>query len=261
MFIPIAVVAWVLICVPMAFYAMIGGHEQFLLAYSLIMQFLTSSIAAVACFVTAVACSKDEVMRKVWTWLGAGVFFWAMGAILYAIYPFLHQGQETPYPWFSDLGYALFPPSIVVAFILFKRGMGIAPPNWGIVGGFIVFLAGLALYITFNINKLADSNSWMAYAITIIYTIENPLLLGGIVVTASIVAGGLLARPLWLVLIGLLCYCSSDLVYMYLNIHQQYQTGNIIDLGWMIGFGFITVAALMTRALLLEIYAVSPNIE
>jgi len=38
----------------------------------------------------------------------------------------------------------------------------------------------------------------------------------------------------------------------YLTISDQYATGHIIDLGWLMGFGCIAVAALMTRSLFKE---------
>lgn len=248
---PIAVI-WILLCVPMLIFPIFGVDPTIRLQYSLVAQIVTPLAAAFCCYMAAIVFPKDDAMRKVWGLLGAGVLCWGLGAMLFALYPFLYDGQETPYPWYSDIGYLALVPLVLTAFFIFMQSLHVAAPLWGRVVALIVFLGALALSAIFNLNKFDDLSSFVPYTVTLLYTLGDPLLLGGTVIIASILAGGAVARPWWLVLIGLVFYYLADLSYTYLIAQEQYATGDVIDIGWLVGFGFIAVAALMTRSIFNE---------
>lgn len=187
-------------------------------------------------------------MYKVWSLLGIGVLCWGIGAMLFALYPLIYAGQETPYPWYSDIGYLLMTPFVLSALFIFKKSLHIDAPLWGRISAGCFFLAALALSITFNLSKFTD-DAFIPFTVTLIYTMGDPLLLGGTVLVASLLAGGEVARPWWLVLIGLVFYYAANVIYTYLVVNEQYATGDFIDIGWLAGFGCIAVAALMTRSL------------
>lgn len=184
--------------------------------------------------------------------LGAGMLCWGIGAMLFAVYPLIYQGQETPYPWYSDIGYLFLVPFVLTAFFVFKKSLHVEVPIWGLITAVVFFLVALILSIIFNLSKFAGSDSIFPFAVTLLYTVGDPLLLGGTVVTGSILAGGSVGRPWWFVLIGLVLYYAADLAYTYLVVSGQYATGNAIDTGWLLGFGCIAVAASMTRDLFKE---------
>lgn len=248
MTIPVAVL-WVLFSIPLAVFPILGVDPGIQLNYSLVAQIVAPMAAAFCCYITSIIFPKDDAMRRVWGFLGAGLFCWGVGAILFALYPLLYSGQETPYPWYSDIGYLLLVPFVLISFFIFKQNLHVQAPLWGRVGSVVFFLGALTLSIVFNLNKLSASDSLLPYIVTLLYTVGDPLLLGGTVIVASILAGGAVARPWWLVLIGLVFYYFSDLIYTYMIVQEKYATGNPIDTGWLLGFGCIAVAALMTRDL------------
>ncbi len=246
MTIPVAVI-WILFCAPMAAFPILGTDAEIRLNYSLAMQIIAPMAAAFCCYITGSVFPADDAMRKVWRLLGAGVLCWGLGAVLFALYPLLYGGQETPYPWFSDIGYLALAPFVLSAFFIFKRNLHIQVPLWGLIGATVFFIGALTLSIIFNLNKISESNSFLSYAVTFLYTVLDPLLLAGTVMIASILTGGIIARPWWVVLTGLVFYYLSDLLYTYMILQEKYSTGDVIDIGWLLGFGFIAVAALMTR--------------
>lgn len=251
MTIAIAII-WIILSAPIVLFPLLGVDQKILFDYSLLMQIITPTAAAVFCCITGLVFPKDDAMRKVWMLLGIGMLCWGIGAILFAAYPLIYEGQETPYPWYSDIGYLFLVPFVLAAFFVFKKSLHVEVPVWGWVTAAAFFLAALALSIIFNLSKFADSNTVLPYTITLLYTIGDPLLLGGTVVIGSILAGGAVGRPWWFVLIGLVFYYAADLIYTYLVVKGQYATGNFIDIGWLLGFGCIAVAALMTRSLFKE---------
>ena len=245
-------VIWILLSIPVLVFPIIGVDPTIRLQYSLVAQIVAPLAAAICCFMAAVVFPKDDAMRKVWGLLGAGVLFWGIGAVLFALYPFLYDGQETPYPWYSDIGYLALVPLVLTALFIFMQNLHVAAPLWGRVVALMVFVGALAISVIFNLNKFGELNSFVPYVVTLLYTLGDPLLLGGTVIVASILAGGEVARPWWLVLIGLIFYYLADLIYTYLVVQEQYATGDIIDIGWLLAFGFIAVAALMTRSIFNE---------
>lgn len=246
-------IIWAALCAPIALFFILDVDQQIRFNYSLVAQIVAPVAAAICCYYASSVLEKTDAMRRVLGFLGTGVLFWGVGAILFASYPLLHDGQETPYPWYSDVGYLLLVPFVLTAFIIFKQNLHIQVPLFGKVGAIIFFLIALALAVQFNLSKLKDSDSLLSYIVTLFYTIGDPLLLGGTVVIASILSGGSAARPWWFILIGLIFYYLADLLYTYLVLQGQYATGNLIDIGWPLGFGFIAVAALMIRSMLKEL--------
>lgn len=240
---------WILICLPVVVFPIVGADENIRLNYSLAMQVATPIAAAFCCYITSNVFPKDDPLRKVWRFLGTGLLCWGTGAVLFAIYPLLYSGQETPYPWYSDIGYLFLVPFVLISFFIFKQSLHVETPLWGRITSTLLFLGAITLSITFNLNKLGESDSLIPYIVTLLYTVGDPLLLGGTVMIASILTGGAIARPWWLVLVGLVFYYFSDLIYTYMIVQEQYATGDLIDVGWLLGFGFIAVAALMTRSL------------
>ncbi|HRD66391.1 MAG TPA: hypothetical protein PKY50_09570 [Candidatus Competibacter sp.] len=245
-------IIWAMLCAPIVVFFILDVDQQIRFNYSLIVQIVAPVAAALCCYAAGNVLEKADAMRRALIFLGTGVLSWGIGAILFALYPLLNEGQETPYPWYSDVGYLLLVPLILVAFVIFKRNLHIQVPFFGKIGATIFFLIALGLAVQFNLSKLNDSDSLLSYIVTLSYTVGDPLLLGGTVIIASILSGGAAARPWWLILVGLIFYYLADLVYTYLVLQGQYATGNPIDIGWPLGFGFIAVAALMIRSMFKE---------
>src|SRR5689334_13149614 len=87
---------WVAATLLLAVLGVIGYDDQFRLYYSNALQTASSLIAAGACFYSMSAFPPQSPLRKVWLAIGAGVLAWGIGATIFAAYPLLHGGADTP---------------------------------------------------------------------------------------------------------------------------------------------------------------------
>jgi hypothetical protein len=226
-----------------------GTDEQFRLYYSTAVQTASSLLAAFACFHAMNAFPSGSPLRAVWGAIGAGVLAWGIGATIFGAYPLLHEGADTPYPYWSDIGYLATNPLIIVGLILFKRATGLETPWWGTTLAVVLFFVGVWLTYGANAEGLADADMKMKAA-SAGYTLFDPLLLAMTVTIATGFRGGEVAQAWWWVVAGIVLYIIANQLYTYLVLTEQYRTGHPIDMGWMLGFGLIAWAALKTRNLL-----------
>lgn len=240
---------WVAATLVLVALAAIGFDPQFRLYYSNALQTLSSLGAAVACFYAMSAFPAQSPLRKVWGAIGAGVLAWGIGATIFGAYPVLNGGEDTPYPYWSDIGYLLTSPLMIAGLLLFKRATGLETPLWGQALALVAFLVSVFLAYKANAEGIADPSMAMK-ATSLGYTLFDPALLGVTILVASSFSGGDVAKAWWFVVAGILLYYVANQLYTYLVLTEQYTTGHAIDAGWMLGFGLIAWAALKTRHLL-----------
>jgi hypothetical protein len=242
-------VLWLLATAILLVLAVIGADETTRLYYSNACQVLVSLGSAMVCFATARAFPKDSAMGKVWVAIASGVFAWGLGALVFATYPLLNAGEDTPFPYWSDIGYLLTSPLIAIGLLLFKREAGLESPMWGKA----IALAALAItgYIAWQANSEGILEGDIALKLASFgYFAFDPILLAVTLLTASAFSSGDVARSWWLALGGILAYFVGNLLYNYMVSTEQYTTGSPIDAFWLVGFGLIAVAAAKARKLL-----------
>ena len=249
MFLKSGAVIWVVATMLLCVFPFTGTDPQFRLYYSNALQTLSSLISAFLCFSAMSAFPDQSPLRKVWAAIGIGVLSWGIGATIFAAYPLLNAGAETPYPYYSDIGYLLTGPFMIAGLLMFKRSLGLESPMWGTA----LALAALAVSGFFaykaNLEGLMDAD--LVVKLTAIgYLVFDPVLLAVTILLASSFSGGEVGKAWWYVVIGILLYFIANQAYTYLVGIEQYATGNPIDIGWMLGFGLIAWAAVKTRSLM-----------
>lgn len=240
---------WVIATLLIVVFAFTGFDPQFRLYYSNALQTLSSLIAALLCFRTMAAFPGGSPLRGVWAAIGAAVLAWGIGATIFGAYPLLNAGEETPYPYFSDIGYLATGPLMVIGLFLFKRASGLVTPVWGWLAALVLLMVSGYFAVSANLEGIFDPSPAMK-ATSLGYAIFDPLVLAVTVLTASSFRGGEVGKAWWYVVIGLLFYFVANQAYTYLVLAETYATGHPIDIGWMLGFGFIAWAAVKTRHLL-----------
>lgn len=240
---------WVLSTLALCVFPFTGTDEQFRLYYSNVLQTLSSLLAAGACFYAVVAFPSESPLRKVWAAIGAGVLAWGIGATIFGAYPVLNAGEETPYPYWSDIGYLATGPLMIAGLLMFKRAVGLETPVWGSLLALVLFIGAGVLAWQANWEGVLDDDLAMK-ATSLGYLVFDPLLLAVTVLTATAFRGGEVAKAWWWVVAGIILYFLANQAYTYLVLQETYATGHWIDIGWMLGFGCIAWAALKTRHLL-----------
>jgi len=226
------------------------------LQYSNTVQTLSAVLSAWFCYRTAVDFPKENPMRTVWTLLGGGMLAWGIGAVLFSSYPLLNDGAETPYPYFSDIGFLALVPLVVAALFILKNALGIVSPLWGKVLAMSLFLLTLIISLFVNWDGLINGDILLLLT-SILYVIFDPVLLASTLLVASALYGGMVGKAWWWVLGGLGFYFVGNQFYVYLVFIEEYATGSPIDSLWVFGFGMIALAAMMTHALFRGVRAVA----
>lgn len=218
--------------------------------YSNGLQISSAFVCALLCFRTIFAFEAGDSLRKVWGLLGSGALVWGCGALLYAGYQYLHPDAEPPYPWFYDICYLAMPPLVISGLLMLKRSLQVPAPTWGILTAVWVLVVALSFQIWSSLGNFQDAQDIQTYAAVIGYMMMDPFLIATTVLSASVLGGGLMAMPWWAVLMGLLSIYTGDLGYNFLVANETYLTGMPVDLGWIMGWGFVAAAAMMNYRLM-----------
>jgi hypothetical protein len=227
--------------------ALVGFDAQTRLYYSNAVMFSSSSLAAIICAVSALALPKSSPLRKGWLMIAAGIASWAIGQAVFFSYPLVNGGADTPYPYFSDIGYLLATPLIAIGLLVFHRSADLTAPLWGKVLAVVLFLA--VGYWCYGANAEGIFTEGPALtAASIGYALTDPILLAVTVyVASSFKAGSAMSRAWWLVTTGVVVVLVGNQVYAYLVLIEVYATGSAIDASWPIGFGLMALSAFYTR--------------
>jgi hypothetical protein len=240
---------WILATLMVAVLAIAGVDSTVRLYYSNALQLMSSLGCGMICLLVMDTFPAGSPLRNSWRFIGAGVMAWGAGATIFAGYPPLHGGEDTPYPYYADIGYLLTSPLITMGLLSFKRGAGLAAPTWGkILAVLVLLVSGCWGYYA---NREGLSGQGTAMTLTSLgYMLFDPVLLAMTVLTATSFSGGIVGETWWKVVIGVAFYFFANQAFTYLNLIDNYTTGSWIDMGWMLGFGCIAWAALTARKLM-----------
>ena len=240
-------VFWFVAALFVPIFSILELEAGFRLYYSNILQIFSALISAALCYYVAMSYEKENPSRRVWSFLGIAMTCWLIGNLIYTSYPLLHQGEETPFPYYSDIGYIGFYFFVVIALFTFKNALDIVAPTWGKLLGLMVFLMTMA--ITFYNDREMLYQGGVNSIVALFYIISVPTFIGTAVLVASGLIGGLAVGPWWFIVAGAFAYYVGDQLYAYLLAKEQYTGGSAIDFFWILGFYMFALAAIKTRLL------------
>lgn len=242
-------IVWLLATAALLVLAAIGADDSTRLYYSNACQVSISFASALICFSTMNAFPSESALGKVWGLIGAGILTWAIAAAIFASYPLLNGGEDTPFPYYSDIFYLMTSPLMAIGLWMFKRSAGLDSPTWGKLVA-VVALLGTG-FLAYNANAEGFSDPSLAMKLTTFgYFAFDPILLSVTLLTASSFRGGDVAASWRYVVAGILLYYIGNQLYNYLVLNEQYTTGSAIDVCWPLGFGLIACGAVRAKKLL-----------
>jgi diguanylate cyclase (GGDEF)-like protein len=208
---------------------------------------LLFAIFATVCCMAAALRSPDDRQgtRRTWAALGAGLAAWSAGEVIWCYDELWQRLPQTPFPSAADGGYLLFPAGAAAALLLFPAGRIEQSRLRLFLDGLIITgsLFTLSWATVLGSVYRAGASSHFALSVALAYPLADLVLM---TMTVMILAQAVTDQRLTLGLLtaGIVLMSAADSAFAYLTATNPYQTGNLIDLGWVAAFLLFGLAAL-----------------
>lgn len=226
----------------LAVYPLMSDNVLSAAYYSLILQSATALVASVFCFSTALTYPKGNALKTVWIIFGAGSLSWFIGNFIFSAYIFLNDGAETPFPYFSDIGFLGWIVLAIIGFYFFIKSLPIATPIWGVMAAMTVFAVAV---MSFYLMGMFGGEG-LVLIVSGLYSILPPAMSAAAIIAFSCLFGGRMAAT-WLIMVfGAISYFLAHFIYIFEVTGGTYQSGrSFVDIFVSIAFLLITVAAMV----------------
>lgn len=244
--------AVLLIGATFAIYALIVarvGGDAGITAVADIGELLIAAATTAVTFWAATRFRPGEPLRRVWTLLGVSALFFTLGDAAWTLYE-VALGVEVPFPSLADALYALEYPFSALALLLAALGyrkLVKLTPRVAIVTAVVVVTIAV-VWLGFVGEIVADAEATvLERALSAFYPLADILLAMAPALLVALVVmklgGGRLGWPWWVVAVAYAVLAVTDTAFSWLDWIEVYQSGHIIDAGWMLGYGLLGVAA------------------
>jgi diguanylate cyclase len=218
------------------------GGESSVLYFSDAGTVSASLIATVACF--RAGLRHTDRLRTSWWLLGAACATWMLGEMIWTGYDLAGTGGP-PNPSWADLGYLSFIPLAIAALLAHPglHGTG-ARKVRSLIDGLAIGLALLFVSWTFVLAPIARSSGLTTFGDVV--TLAYPV--GDVVIAFFVLLAIQRMRAadrltLWCLFAGLSALALADSTYAYVEAVKHYESGNMLDTGWLAGFLGIALGA------------------
>jgi diguanylate cyclase (GGDEF)-like protein/PAS domain S-box-containing protein len=200
-------------------------------------------LCAVVAIVTGVRLHRPHVPNA-WRFLAAGVLLFIAGD---TTYKFWHQiiGGQIPFPSFIDVIYISVYPMLAIGLLLLARGRVRGGDRSSLIDALTVTLGvGLLSWIYLIGPNVRGSGSLLVRLTATAYPLGDVLVLAMLAHLWS--RGGLRHAAGRLLAVGAIGMLVSDSLYGLANLHpaDNWNDGNLIDLGWILFYACWGAAAL-----------------
>ncbi|MDX6472870.1 MAG: hypothetical protein QOK22_1686 [Gaiellaceae bacterium] len=155
--------------------------------------------------------------------------------------------KAVPFPSIADAFYLAFYFPLIAGLVLLVREGGRARDQAGLVDALAFTVAAAALSWTYLMSPYAHAALGLpTKLVSICYPLMDVLVLG--VLVRLIVASGRRAVGLALLALGFAALLVTDSAYGWLLLHNGYQPGSPLDLGWAAFYALLGAAALHPSA-------------
>lgn len=209
---------------------------------------LAAALTATALCLRAATLQASQ-LRRFWGLLAAACGAWTLGEAIWAVYDLVLE-QPAPVPSWADVGYLAGIPLTIGALLSHPATQDSRVRRARFVfDGLLVATALLFLSWTFVLGPLWRSTDLTTVGglVTLAYPFGDAVIVFFIVmIVRRMTRQGRLA--LWCLVAGLLAIAIADSTYAYLTEVKAYETGNLIDTGWFVGYVAIAVGAFCSGA-------------
>jgi len=222
------------------------------------------TVTALSAMAASVACARAASgqlgrLRRFWLLLAAALAAWTLAEVIWEVYDVVLR-VPVPVPSWADVGYLGALPLAAAALLSHPAShRGGQRKARAALDGVVLATALLFLSWSFVLGPLwrhTDLTS-LGGVVAVAYPFGDVVMLFLVVlVVRSMRPGG--RFELWCVLGGIVAMAVADSTYTYLVERGSYSTGNMVDVGWVVGYLAIGLGAFGSRAAQVAEVAPSP---
>lgn len=181
--------------------------------------------------------------QKGYVVLAIGLMLWTAGELIWGVYEVLLD-QAAPFPSLADAFYLAAYPALFLAMLTF-----VSPARRSAWLRTALDAAAVTLAITIpvwiyllkpTVNDSIDST--FSTALAVAYPSGDLLVVFAVALALFRPGRGRSSRFFGLLAAGLVAFVASDLAFAYLSLQDEFGTGTVLDLGWMVGYSLLGLA-------------------
>ncbi len=203
-----------------------------------------AAIGLLSVAATVVGVLRNRPRRRLpWYSVAAGTAAFISGDIAYDLLTGVF-GFDNPFPSVADVLYLITYPLFGAGLLLMVRARSGRTDVAALVDALIVTVGLGLLSWVFLVKPYVedDSLSWLEKSVSVAYPLGDVLLLA--VLIRLLVGAGAGSRALGLLTVGTVCLLVSDVLYGLGQLNGLWQTGGLVDIGWIVFYAAWGAAAL-----------------
>jgi diguanylate cyclase (GGDEF)-like protein len=208
------------------------------------------SLFATVCAALAAGASRGR-QRTAWLCMTVGLAGWALGEVIWAFEGLILN--RDPFPSVADVAYLIYPVGACLALLIFPGGYTSQSRIRIVLDGVLVAAALFEVYWILILRdvQVADGADRFAVGLSIAYPVSDLVV---VTVALLVLMRARTAQRTTLILLtaGNVLNALSDTAFVYLSARDSYDSGHMIDVGWMAGLVLIAIAALHSRQVTFE---------
>lgn len=236
------------------------GGEVVLLYVSDLLPVVCSFVSAICLLYAVLTFKAFDYVKLAWILIFIGVTMDCIAEITYMLLEivFLIDINEV-FPTIADFiwcaAYVPVIAGLVIMFIGYKKSgfpIGNIKVYLIIMPVILIVLALLIIYLLIPIIKDTET-SVIAKIFYLFYPLADMLVVTPailLIYITSLFGRAVISQPWRYLAMGFICFTVSDLIYSYLGWLDVYGNGNLIDLGWNVGYLLIGLAGLYQKQLI-----------
>jgi hypothetical protein len=212
------------------------------------------SITASFFILTAITRFRTLDFTKItWILILVGLILYNIAEAIYGIVEIYYSKSGDTYPGIADLFWTIgYIPIFVAMYMMFsgykKSGLPMGKPSLYLAISSIIFVIAFLIIYFLLIPIIKDNETTvLAKFLYMFYPIADLLIVipaAILVYITSLFGSAVITKPWRYLTIGFILFTISDLLYAYLDWEGLYGDGNLIDLGWNIGYMLIAMSGL-----------------
>ena len=204
---------------------------------------MVSFAAALQSYQTARLSTNANDIRA-WNLFALASLSWTVGMIVWSYYE-LVLGKVTPFPSAADFGFLGFAVFFVVGSLYLKDEnyqRKITLKHFFNIGIVLVSVTAITIIVLHEpLHQTTESKYYIAVAMAYPIVYGTALMFSISWLWTSV--SGRRRRAYAMMVIGLLFHTATDIIYSSMLLLRGYETGQPIDIYWIVGFGFIFLGA------------------